>query len=155
MGFQLTKEYLEEVSVAIQQQNTDWLTENVFALHDVDIAAIIDELSNDQAVYLFELIDDELQGDVLIELDEDIRDHIIRKYSPKEIAGQIENMDSDDAADIISDLPKNQIEEVISHITDHEAADDIVDLLNYDEDTAGGLMQKEFIKARLDWPVKT
>lgn len=153
MGFQLTKEYLDEVRIAIEQQNTDWLTDNVFGLHDVDIAAIIDELDNEGAVYLYELIDDELQGDVLIELDEDIRDHIIRKYSPKEIAEQIENMDSDDAADIISDLPKNQIEEVISHISDHEAADDIVDLLNYDEDSAGGLMQKEFIKARLDWPV--
>lgn len=153
MGFELTKEYLEEVRVAIEQQDLSWLKEHVYHLHDVDIAAVIDELQIEEAVYLFEHVDDEIRGDVLVELDDDIRDHIIRKFSSKEIAEQIENMDSDDAADIISELPQKQIEEVISHISDHEAADDIVDLLNYDEDSAGGLMQKEFIKARLDWPV--
>jgi magnesium transporter len=153
MGFKLTKEYLEEVFEAIDRKDVAWLEEHVFDLHDADIAAVIDELDHEEAASIFDLLSDEKQSDVLTELDEDTREQLIRSFSSKKIAEQVENLDSDDAADIIGDLPKDQIEEVISHITNDEAAEDIVDLLNYDEDTAGGLMQKEFIQAQLDWPV--
>ena len=71
----------------------------------------------------------------------------------KEIAEQLENLDSDDAADILGEFEDHKIQEVISHMEDDDAAEDIVDLLNYDDNTAGGLMQKEFIQARVDWPV--
>ena len=62
-------------------------------------------------------------------------------------------MDSDDAADLISHFSQEEVEEIISQISDSETAEDIVDLLNYEPDTAGGLMQKEFIQAKIDWPV--
>ena len=62
-------------------------------------------------------------------------------------------MDSDDAADIISELPENKKQEVLSHLEDQDLANDIVDLLNYDEDTAGGLMAKELIKVNSNWSV--
>ncbi|MBL4863012.1 MAG: magnesium transporter [Crocinitomicaceae bacterium] len=153
MRFELTKEYLETIQDAITRSDTAWIKANIFELHDADIAAIIDELENGEAAYLYDLLDDETQGEVLIELDDDIRELLIKSYSPKEIAEQIENLESDDAADLIGELPQDQIEEVISYISDIDAADDIVDLLNYAEDTAGGLMQKEFIKAKIDWPV--
>jgi magnesium transporter len=153
MGFQLTKEYLDEVLHAIEHKDVEWLTNNTLELHDADIAAIIDELDPQEGSFLYSLLEEETQGDVLPELDEETRDQLIGTFSSEEIAEQLENMDSDDAADLIADLPKEQIEEVISHIKDDEAAEDIVDLLNYQEDTAGGLMQKEFIKAKLDWPV--
>lgn len=153
MSFKLTKEFLELVFNAIEAKDSAWLETNVFELHDADIAAIIDELENNHAIYLYDLLGEERQGDVLVELDEDTKDHLIALYSSKEIAEQISKLDSDDAADLIGDLPRKQIEEVISHISDHEMANEIVDLLNYDEDSAGGLMQKEFIKAKLDWPV--
>lgn len=153
MDFKLTKEYLDQVFVAIDRKDVAWFEEHVFELHDADIAAIIDELEEVQAEYLFDLLNEETQADVLPELDEDTREHLISTFSSKEIAEQVENLDSDDAADIVGDLPQEQIEEVISHITDDVAAEEIVDLLNYDEDTAGGLMQKEFIRAKLDWPV--
>lgn len=153
MSFELTHDFLRQVEQAVIQQNQSWLKEYVLVQHDVDIAGIMHELEMEHAFYLYTLLEEELQGEVLIELDDDLRDFLIGKFSSKEIAEQIENLDSDDAADIISDLPKDQIAEVIAHMSDHEAAGDIVDLLNYDEDTAGGIMQKEYIQARLDWPV--
>lgn len=153
MGFELTKDYLEQVEIAVESQNLGWFKENLFDLHDADIAAIIDELDDRDALYVYGILDEEVQGDVLIELDEDTREALISSYTSKEIAEQIENLDSDDAVDVISDLSQKQIEEVISHISDTETAEEIVDLLNYPDDTAGGLMQKEFIKAKLDWPV--
>lgn len=153
MRFELTKDFLEKLSIAIEHEDRFWLEENVLDLHDVDIAGIIEEMEDDEANYLFRLLDPDKQGEVLIELEEDIREKFLKTFSSQEIAGQLENLDSDDAADVISELPIQQVQEVISHIKDNETAEDIVDLLNYDEDTAGGLMQKEFIQARLDWPV--
>ena len=153
MGFNLTKEYLEEVSKAVISIDIQWLETNVFELHNADIAAIIEELEQKESEALYDLLSEEQQADVLAELDDEAQEELIRTFSSQEIASQLENMDSDDAADLIAELPKEQIEEVIAHIKDDEAADDIVDLLNYEEDTAGGLMQKEFIKAKIDWPV--
>jgi len=153
VSFELTKEYIDRVCSAVEQKDQQWLDENVLDLHDADIAAIITELNTEDAYMLYGLLGDDRQGDVLMELDDDPRDKIIKKSSSKQIAEQIENMESDDAADLMGDLPQGQIDEVLSHISDDEAAGDIVDLLKYDEDTAGGLMQKEFIKAKLDWPV--
>ena len=153
MGFELTKEFLELLNTAIQQKNTPWVEENLFVLHHADIAAIIEELELEDSIYVYNLLNEELQVDVLVELDEDLRDNIIRTFSSKEIAEQLEFMDSDDAADLISELPQEQIEEVIGHITDVDTAEDIVDLLKYEPDTAGGLMQKEFIQAKAEWPV--
>jgi len=154
MGFNLTKDFLNQVSVAIESNDLKWLHENAFELHDADIAAIIEELDSEDAAVFYHLLDEDVQGDILAELDDEAREQLVRSFSSKQLAEQLENMDSDDAADLIADLPREQIEEVISHIKDGEAADDIVDLLNYEEDTAGGLMQKEFIIAKVDWAVK-
>ncbi len=153
MRFELTRDFLNELEEAIVKNDIKWIEESIFNLHVADIASVIDELDNQSANFIYKLLDEERQADVLIELDEDIREDLLKTFSTKEIARQLENLDSDDAADVIAELPKDKVEEVISHITDDEAAEDIVDLLNYDEDSAGGLMQKEFIKAKLDWPV--
>jgi magnesium transporter len=153
MRFELTKEFLERIRQAIASEDTAWIKEHISELHFADIAEIMDELSMEQARILYYQLTEEQQADVLMELEEDVRDRFVASLSSKEIAEQLENLDSDDAADILMELPEEKIQEVISQMEDDDAADDIVDLLNYDEDTAGGLMQKEFIQARLDWPV--
>ena len=153
MRFELTKEFLEQIRKSIQQSDLDWIDKNVFGLHYVDIAQILDELQNEEAKFIYFQLEEEVQADVLMELEEEVRDRFIKSLSKKEIAEQLENLDSDDAADILYELSDNEIHEVISHMEDDEAADDIVDLLNYDEDTAGGLMQKEFLFVQLHWKV--
>ena len=153
MEFELTKEFLEKLRVIIDQDQLEWIDENIAVLHSVDIAVILNELTNEEAKIIYFRLDEEIQADVLMELEEEIRDRFIKSLSKKEIAEQLENLDSDDAADILYELSDIEIHEVISHMEDDEAADDIVDLLNYDEDTAGGLMQKEFLSTQLSWTV--
>lgn len=153
MSFELTKDFIEKLRSSIESQDIDWIKEHVLELHFADIAEILDRLNNVEAKYVYYLVDEEIQPDVLMELDEEVRDRFLASLSSKEIADQLENLDSDDAADILGEFSDEQVQEVISQMEDDEAAEDIVDLLNYDEDTAGGLMQKEFIKARIDWPV--
>jgi magnesium transporter len=153
MRFELTKDFLDKLRQAIIEENNDWIIEHIHELHFADIADLIDQLSNEEAKYVyFQLTPDE-QANVLMELEEEIRDRFLKSLSSKEMADQLENLDSDDAADILGDLSEEKIQEVISQMEDDEAAEDIVELLNYDEDTAGGLMQKEFIQAKMDWPV--
>ena len=153
MRFELTKDFLEKLRQAIVEENNNWIIEHIHELHFADIADLLDQLSNEEAKYVyFQLTPDE-QADVLMELEEEIRDRFLNSLSSKEIADQLENLDSDDAADILGELSDDKIQEVISQMDDDEAAEDIVELLNYDEDSAGGLMQKEFIQAKLEWSV--
>jgi magnesium transporter len=153
MRFELSKDFLELLQDALEREDKLWIDDNVLVLHHADIADIMDTLGTEKTKFLYYSLDEDLQADVLMELEEDVRDRFLKSLSSKQMADQLENLDSDDAADILGDFSEEKIQEVISHMEDDDAAEDIVDLLNYDEDSAGGLMQKEFIQAKLDWPV--
>jgi magnesium transporter len=152
MRYELTKEFLEEIREAIALSNTAYIDQRVILLHAADIAEIIDELDLDEAKFIYSHLDEEQQADVLLELEEDVRERFVESLSAKEIANQLENLDSDDAADILGELSLDRQLEIIGEMDEEDAAS-IVDLLNYDEDSAGGLMQKEYIKAKEEWPV--
>ena len=81
-------------------------------------------------------------------MDEDIRERILEKLSVKEIAEEIAELDTDDATDLISELPEERQQKVILQLEDNDHAQDIRELLNYDENTAGGLMAKELVKVQ-------
>lgn len=155
MSFQKTKEYIAELLEAVNQQDTAWIEDNLIQLHAADIADILEDeaVKIGPAKYIYFLLDNDTKANVLMEFKDSIRERFISQLSKKEIAELLDNLDSDDAVDILNDFEAHEIQEVIAHMEDEEAVDDIVDLLNYDEDTAGGLMQKEFIQARIDWPV--
>src|SRR5690606_40801359 len=101
------------------------------------------------------ILDSETTSEVLLDIDEDLREGILSSLSPKEIAEELDEMDTDDAADIIAELSEEIKEEVISELEDVEHAKDIVELLRYDEDSAGGLMGKELVKVNENWNVLT
>jgi magnesium transporter len=88
-----------------------------------------------------------------MEMDDDDREKILKNLNAKEIAEEIEEMDTDDAADIISELSEDIKTQVISNIQDKEHAENIVELLKYDENSAGGLMAKELIRVNENWSV--
>ena len=85
-------------------------------------------------------------ADALAEVNPDIREGILEKLSAKEIAEEVLELDTDDAADIILELPEERQEKVMSQISDDEHVNDIRDLLKYEENTAGALMAKELVK---------
>jgi len=155
MSFEITKEYILEIQQLIAEQKNDALHHSLEEVHYADIAEIIEELNSDEGLYLIKLLDSDKTSDVITELDEDTREKILKGLSSKEIAEEIDELDTDDAADIISELSDKQKEEVISHIEDVEHAKEIVELLRYDEDTAGGLMAKELVKVNENWNVLT
>ncbi|MBG16718.1 MAG: magnesium transporter [Crocinitomicaceae bacterium] len=154
MQFELTKQFLSDVSHAVSEKDSLFIIKNVNELHPADIAEIMDYVNLQEAQYIYQLLDEEQAADVLVEIDEDVRDKFLASLSAKEIAESIENMDSDDATDLIQDLPEKKQEEVLSEIKDESQSSDITDLLNYEEDSAGGIMAKEFVAANINWTVK-
>ena len=153
--FKLTEEYLAEIEQLIDNQQDGQLSALLAVVHYADVAEIINELDEDHATYLIKLLDSEKTSETLTELDVDVREAILANLSAKEIAGELDELDTDDAADIIGELPKNMVQEVISELEDREHAKHIVDLLRYDENSAGGLMAKELVKVNENWNVLT
>jgi len=151
--FKLTDELVAEIEQLIENQKNTELVSLMDDVHYADVAEIINELNEDEATYLIKLLESDKTSDVLTELDEDVREAILKNLSAKEIAGEIEELDTDDAADIINELPIEIVQEVISEIEDRDHAKDIVDLLRYDDNSAGGLMAKELVKVRENWDV--
>lgn len=151
--FKLTDELIEQIELLITEKRNKELETLLNDMHYADIAEIIHELDIKDAIYIIRLLDTEKTSDVITELDEDFRDKILENMSAKEIADELIELDTDDAVDIISELPEKRKTEVISYIEDVEHAKDIVDLLRYDDDTAGGLMAKELVKVNENWNV--
>jgi len=154
MNFELTKEFLQELSKAVANRNGDIIAEKIKDVHPADIAEILDRIDLIEAHFIYNLLEEEVASDVLVELEEDVRDEFLKSLTSQEIADQVDNMDSDDATDIIQDLPEERKEKVLSKLEDADQASDIVSLLSYPEDTAGGLMAKEYIKANINWTVE-
>lgn len=146
-----TDEYLENIRDIIRSNQEEKAREELASLHPADIAELYQNLDLDEAEYLYKLLDEETAADVLMELDEDDRLKLLNAMPNEEIAKQIDYLDTDDAVDLIQQLDEDDREEILSHIDDVEQAGDIVDLLQYDEDTAGGLMGTEMIVVNENW----
>ncbi len=151
--FELSKELIDNISDLILNKNNKEIKKIVKTLHYADLAELINELKFNESLYLLKLIDSDKTSDVLTELDEDLRERVLKEFSEKEIAGEIKELDSDDAVDILSELSEEKKEKVISLIKDENITENIRELLNYDEDTAGGLMAKELISVNENWSV--
>lgn len=156
MGVDLKKINIDVIRKAIEEQDHDYLLQILEDLHVADIAEIIDELSLEEAKYLYTLIDKDEAASVLMELEEDVREKFLSSFSTQEIAHEfIDNLDSDDAADLINELPDNVRDEILAHVEDRQQAQDIADLLVYPANSAGGLMGKELVKVNISWYVVT
>ncbi|MDE6010103.1 MAG: CBS domain-containing protein, partial [Muribaculaceae bacterium] len=143
----MTDENVELLEQLIDDHDEAAVRREIRDLHPADIAELLDRLNLREAEWVFNLLDDkEKQAEVLMELDEEDRRKLLSGMEPEQIGHFIDLLDTDDAVDLIQELDKEDREEVIQHIDDVEQAGDIVDLLQYDEDTAGGLMGTEMIE---------
>lgn len=155
MEFKISDETIVQIEELIATGKEAELLELLKDIHAVDIAEIMNGLHTEEAIYIFDILDSEVTAEILLNLDDDLREKILRSLSPKEIAEELDELDTDDAADIIAELSEKRQEEVLLELEDLEHAKDIVELLRYDEDTAGGLMAKEFVSVNENWSILT
>ncbi|MGM0666440.1 MAG: magnesium transporter [Bacteroidota bacterium] len=153
---EITREFIDDLREAIRDNDEKQSLELIADFHAADIAELYHDISIEEARYLYLLLDGERASDVLAELDEDDRERFL-EVLPGEVIAQkfIDHMDSDDAADVIGDLSEEKKQDILLHLDDLEQAGDIVDLLGYDENSAGGLMAKEMIKVNENWTILT
>ena len=149
MPFDLTKEYLNRIEVAIEQEDEASIIAELEDLYPADISTILYELDGKEAKYVLGLLDKEIGAEIVSNLDDDHRQIFLKNFSSEELATYIDLIDSDDAVDILNDQPIRIREEVLAYLKDREQARFIIDLMSYPEDVAGGLMQKELIKINI------
>lgn len=153
MTFELTKEYLERIQELIQKEDSATVIAEMKELFPADITSILYELDTESARFLLKQLDTKVGAEILAALDTNERRDFLKHYTSEEIARYVNLLDSDDAVDLLNEQPIRVREEVIAWLEDREQARFILDLLHYDEDVAGGLMQKELVKANVNWTV--
>ena len=156
MQFEITKENIELLKELVDNKNKAEVEKIMAELHPADIAEVMDDLSVEEAKFIYLLLDGEKASDVLVEIPDNDRKRFLKVLPPEFIASRfIEHMDSDDAADVVAELDDEVKKEVLNEIEDVEQAGDIVDLLEYEEDSAGGIMAKELVLVNENWTVAT
>ncbi len=143
----MDEKFINHIKALIKNKALSELKTELKEVHPADIAELMNDFSSDEARTIYRLLDNEAAADVLVEMDDDIRKEFLDILPSETIAHRfIDHMDTDDAVDLIRDLDATKQNEILSHLDDVEQAGNIVDLLKYDEDTAGGLMATEMVK---------
>lgn len=152
--FEPTKEYLEKFREALENKDDSFIGETLGGVNSADITMLLEELNAEESKYVVDLLEKEVGSQIIKDLDSETRSKFLKIFQPVEIAGFVDLMDSDDAADIFNEMPAQIREEVIAALENEEKATYILDLLRYEDDVAGGLMAKELIRANENWTIK-
>ncbi len=120
--------------------------EDLKQLHPADLADILEDLDSHGREMIFSNLDPKLAAETLSEVDEDLQASLLNNENPEKAAEIIENMDTDDAADLLNEMDDDKVDAIISNIDDVEIQEEIQELLEHDEDTAGGLMTSEIFE---------
>ncbi len=150
--FDLTTEYRDRFQLALDQQDIAFIRKSLEDVNAADIAALLNEFTIEESKFTIDLLPVQVRAEIISDLDSDARKNFLKIYQPAEIIEIINLLDSDDAADILNELPIKESEEVIAQL-DPELKSQVIDLLRYDDNVAGGIMAKELIKARDHWTV--
>jgi len=143
------KEIVENISYLAQAKDEAMIRNMIVDLHPADLAEIIHHLSEEDSNYIFGLLDAEVASEVISQMDDISRDQIIDDLDEDRLSEIIDEMDSDDATDLVSDLPDAMAQKVLEKI-DKEDSEEVIELLTHEEDTAGGIMAKEFVAVNLN-----
>ncbi len=112
MQFELTADFLSELKDAVSRSDSAYVSAKVAELHPADIADILDEISLEEAKFIYRHLDEEVASDTMMELDEDVREKFLASFSDQQIAQIIDNLSTDDATDLVAELPEERQEEV-------------------------------------------
>lgn len=154
MSFEVTQEIVEQLQQAIENRDASFIQEHLKGVHAADVSLLLSELGVEQAKYVIHLLEKPVAADILSNMDKDTRDEFFEECELKEIASWLDYFESDDAANVLREMPTRVREEIILQMSNREKARNILDLIPFEEDTAGGLMAKELIKANVNWTIK-
>src|SRR5208282_4304444 len=120
-------------------------SQKLAALHPADLADLMEELSPGERQSIIDSLDEEVAAETLAELDKRLQTQVVEKLDPEKAADIIEEMSPDAAADLIASLPPETGQEVLDEM-DHREAEEVEELLQFGENTAGGMMTTEIVE---------
>ncbi|HTH56171.1 MAG TPA: magnesium transporter [Cyclobacteriaceae bacterium] len=150
--FELTKEFRDRFQIAINDRDDAFIVSSLEEVNPADVTALLYEFTSEESKYVLNLLSLQVRARIVNDLDPETRKAFLAIYSLEELTEIINQLDSDDAADILNELPIKTSEEIIA-LLDPDLKSQVIDLLRYDENVAGGLMAKELIRARSNWTV--
>ncbi len=133
----------------LEEENFDQVRSMLASFHPSEIADLLESLPGKSRRLLWELVDREIEGDVLSDVQDAVRAGLLEQMQPREVAEVTKDLDTDDAADILQDLPEAVIDSVLLSM-DAQNRERIASALSYPEDTAGGLMDIDVVSVRAD-----
>src|SRR6186713_3756523 len=119
------------------------------AMHPAEIATLMESLPPAQREVVWNFVEPEIEGDVLVELSEDVRQSFIEGMDAEELLAAAENMELDDLADLVGDLPEAVGAQLVKSM-DAQDRERLNTVLSYEPDTAGGLMNTDTVSVRAD-----
>jgi magnesium transporter len=150
--FELTKEFRDRFQQALDERDTAFILESLSEVKPADITALLYEFNSAESKYVLDILSLDIRSKIINDLDTDTRKKFLAVYQARELTEIVNQLDSDDAADILNELPIQVSEGIIAGL-EPDLKSQVIDLLRYDENLAGGLMAKELIKARDHWTV--
>ncbi len=150
--YELDNEVFGPVLSALKAEDAEALARVLDPLHPADIADLLEQLDPRQRAQLVQLYGIELDGEVLSELDESIREDTVAHMAPEVLAVAVRDLETDDVVDLIEDLDEPQTEAVLDALDDDDRVV-VEQSLSYPEDSAGRLMQRELVIAPEHWDV--
>lgn len=150
--FEQTKEFRDRFQEALDARDEGFIKAVLDGVKSADITALLYEFNSQESKYVLDLLTIGQQAEIINDLDSDTRRNYLKIYEPREIVVLLNQLDSDDVADILHELPVKVREEVLSGL-EADLRGKVTELMRYEENVAGGLMAKELIKARVDWTV--
>lgn len=151
--FELSHEFKERFKDAVQEKDEQFIKSSLEGVNPADISSLLHEFDTDDAKYIIDLLEVSVRAEIINDLDVDIRERFLKTFEPAEITEIVNQLDSDDAVDILNELSVKDREIVIAGIDNEEKEANILDLMRYEEDVAGGLMAKELIRANVNWSI--
>jgi CBS domain-containing protein/sporulation protein YlmC with PRC-barrel domain len=137
-------EYVQLLEMNLSRLTLTVAREQMQELHPADLAHIISRIPAKNIQTVLNSLDTETAGEAIHELEPELRSRIISQLDSEQASDILEEMDPDEAADVLGDLPEEKAQELLG-LMDEEEAEDIQELMEHEEDTAGGLMNSEFL----------
>lgn len=151
-AYELDVKSVSRIRRAIASGNTQSLSNELDPLHPADVADILEQITDAERAVLLEIWQGGVDGEVLSEVDEALREEIIDSLEPAELVNAVRDLESDDVVDLVEDLEADQQEAVLDALDDVDRAA-VEQALSYPEDSAGRLMQREVVMAPEHWNV--
>jgi len=145
---------LETLRRALEQGTGRQVHRLVNSMHPAEVASLLESLPPAKREIVWDLVDPELEGDVLVELNDEVRADLIREMGTEELVAAAEGLEVDDLADLLADLPETVNQQVLRSM-DSQDRERLTAVLAYDADTAGGLMNTDTVSIRPDVTLET